>query len=128
MAEDIGSGGQVTYRVKDLLGEINVKLDRVMDKLDQKADRADVHDLKTRVATLELTTLRREGPIMDDLKEYERRVLTLERAQEQQAAINRDRETHEGQTFSRREKVAGLFLAALAVGFQFLGPIHGGHW
>lgn len=83
------NGGVVSYRVKDILAEINGKLDRVIDKLEQKADRADVHDLKTRVAALEVRNRLED----DRAKQTETR-------------------------FTRREKAMGLFIAATAVLFD----------
>lgn len=52
MAESEGNG-TIKYNVKDLLTDINKKLDRVIDSLGQKADRSDVHELKGRVAAVE---------------------------------------------------------------------------
>lgn len=46
-------GGTVRYNVKDLLAAIDKKLDKVIEALNQKADRADVHELKGRVYALE---------------------------------------------------------------------------
>lgn len=46
-------GGTVRYNVKDLLGAIDKKLDKVIESLNQKAERADVHELKGRVFALE---------------------------------------------------------------------------
>lgn len=86
MAPEDGEGGTVSYRVKDILGEINGKLDRVMDKLDQKAERSEVHELKNRVAALEL-----RGKLADD------------RAKQTES------------TFTKREKIVGVFLAGAAV-------------
>jgi hypothetical protein len=84
MTED--PGGVVTYRVKDILAEINGKLDRVMDKLDAKAERADVHDIKTRVTALEL-----------------------------RARLEDDRDKQSETAFTRREKILALLIAILAV-------------
>lgn len=50
---DADGGGRVSYNVKDLLAEINTKLDRFLEKLETKAERSDVHELKGRVAALE---------------------------------------------------------------------------
>jgi len=46
-------GGTVRYNVKDLLKAIDIKLDKVVEGLNTKADRADVHELKGRVFALE---------------------------------------------------------------------------
>jgi len=104
---DEGRGRQgtpeVNYTVKELLGDMKRQLEAILGKLDAKADLRDVVDLKDRVSM-------------------------LERAHEQQTAINRDRAAQEGQSFSRREKLLGLSLAALAVVVQLVGHVHGGAW
>ena len=44
----------VSYSVKELLSQINDKVDKIDAKLDQKADRDRVHVVENRVAALEL--------------------------------------------------------------------------
>lgn len=78
--------GTVSYRVKDILGEINAKLARVLEKLDEKADRGDVDDLKQRVTALELR---------DRLED--------------------DRAKRSASSFTKREKILALVLTAAAL-------------
>lgn len=47
------NGGTVRFNIKDLLFDLNQKLDKVLEKMEGKAERADVHELKGRVAALE---------------------------------------------------------------------------
>lgn len=74
--------------------ELRDKLDALNDRLDSKADRRDVHDLKTNVAELrlkyhqlEVQTVKREGPIVTELKAFEERVESLEAAQSARSMI-----------------------------------------
>jgi two-component sensor histidine kinase len=89
MPDDVTSGGSISYRVKDILDQINSKLDRVMAQLDTKADREDVRDLRSRVVTLEI-----RGKLEDD------------RAAQSESA------------FTRRDKAFGLLIALVAIVFD----------
>lgn len=96
-------GGTVRYNVKDLLGAIDRKLDRVIETLGDKANRADVHELKGRVSALE-----KQAEVA--------RMLALDRAQ---TAENRDRNV------TRKQQFVNTF-AALASTVAIL--VSGAHW
>lgn len=80
---------RVSYGVKELLGRIDIRLESIDNKLDAKADLRDVVDLKSRIEAME----RRESARI--------------------AVQNNQKEV-----FSRREKMIGLFIAALAIVIQ----------
>lgn len=51
----MANGEGVTYTTKELISEIDHKLDRVLEKLDQKADKSFVDGLERRVEAIERT-------------------------------------------------------------------------
>ena len=146
MASEPGYGG-VTFTTKELLERIDNKLDALDAKLDTKADREHVHDLRNalaaaegrwisglhgiegRVATLEATTVKREGPIIEELRGAEKHVADLKNEvqrlqngvgrQIQEAIRTNNREIREtrDRSFTKFEKIALLVVAAIgAVG------------
>jgi hypothetical protein len=79
----------VTFTVKELLSmlentiseqmdKINIKLDVIVGQLNEKADRAKLYELDARVSTLDAATLKRGGPVDDDLHDLGKRVYNVE--------------------------------------------------
>lgn len=86
---------RVSYGVKELLSRIDSRLESIDGKLDTKADIRDVTQLRERVDT-------------------------MERRWDSQLAVERDRHNKQSTTFSKREKLAGMFIAVAAVVLQVL--------
>lgn len=59
----------VTFTTKELLSRIETKIDRMDEKLDAKADQVALTDLQNRVIILERDIVRRQGPIIDDIRQ-----------------------------------------------------------
>lgn len=77
MALDGDSG--VNYTVKELLARLDAKLDTIALKLENKAERATVHELAGRIAALEMTALRHAGPVSQKVDSLETRIGDLEK-------------------------------------------------
>jgi hypothetical protein len=78
-------GDGVSFTMKELLAEIKVKVDLIDLKLGAKADTArleevckDVRQLERKMQTLEITGVKRNGPIADSVAENKRRIDSLE--------------------------------------------------
>lgn len=109
----------MSFPVRELLSEIDRKIDTIDDKLDKKAERDRVHDLATRVATLELTSVKREGPVMQEIRDYEKRLEYIasqlqrfengvgDRIQNAIREANDNAQKAADRSFSRREKMIG---------------------
>lgn len=91
-------GLRVSYGIKELLGRIDLRLENISAKLDGKVDTRDFEILEGRVASLERRTERQE-----------------------------DQVRQKGLSWSRKEKLAALIIAALAVLAQVLPFVYGGH-
>lgn len=90
MAED---NVRVSYGVKELLGRIDTRLESIDSKLDSKADIRDVIDLRERLTKIE--------------KRWEERM-----------AVEADIRLRTAAAFTRREKLAGIIVAVVAVLIQ----------
>jgi hypothetical protein len=86
--------------VKELLNRIDAKLETIDNKLDKKVDVRDFELLGSRV----------EATV--------RRVDALDQKWEQKIAVERSRMEEHTTTFSRREKILGVLIAAIAVLIQ----------
>ena len=81
----MSEGNGVSYTVKELLAQINQKVNSIDVKLDQKADRERVHVVENRVAALELLNAGSVNPVLsqvvdfrkdiDDLKSWRNRLV-----------------------------------------------------
>jgi len=92
-------GGTVRYNVKDLLGAIDKKLDKVIESLGQKAERTDVYELRGRVDALE-----------------------------KQAEVSRllanSREEHKDKSLTRGQAIVTSFAAIASTAALFLSGLH----
>jgi hypothetical protein len=68
----------VGYSLRDILIRVDKKLDTIGEKLEQKAERSRVHDLAetvgivaANVQVLDKTTVKKDGPEMERLRELE---------------------------------------------------------
>lgn len=61
----------------DLIEQFDARWRSIEDKLASKADRPDVHDLKNRVAALELTTLKADGPLVAQFEQIKGQLSVL---------------------------------------------------
>lgn len=84
MAEDENGGQRISYTVKELLGQqmslverIDVKLDEVARQLSTKADATEVAKLRAHFEILDATTIKREGPLVVEFRQYEKAVDNL---------------------------------------------------
>ena len=120
---------EIAFSVKELLETLNQKVDVIDQKLDLKADRDRVHDLQNRMAALELTAVRREGPIIDEIRSYEKRLDEVayqvsrfengvgQKIQQAIEASKRASQQAADRAFTRKEKILlGLFAGIGAVG------------
>jgi hypothetical protein len=73
--------GGVAYTVKELLGRQDEKLDKILDKLDQKVDRSDFIAVADRVTSLELHGSQQAIEAVRQLTDLEKRLDGIERTQ-----------------------------------------------
>jgi len=86
MSDDTAANGQrVSYTVKELIAnqtrlieDVDKKLVGVVSKLDQKADSTVVAELRARIDVLDSNTIKREGPLVSDIRANERAIDKLQ--------------------------------------------------
>lgn len=128
-------GGGVNYTTKELLDRIDKKIDVIDSKLDQKADRDRVHQignaisamegrilaqttsLDNRLSLLEDRAVKRDSPVVEEIRSYQRKVDHLET----QLTTQSEGREHD---FSRRQKLIGSIFLGLntILAFLALGP------
>lgn len=145
---DEGNGTSIRYTTKELLQQVNDKLDSIDAKLDAKADKVVVEQLIKRVDELDRDVVKRQGSFMLDFAEQKTELKRVANAVDvnlplfqelrhnfktTQATIalhnewmkSRDavQEEHTS-SFSRNEKIVGLLFALITVTLNVLalGP------
>ena len=81
------NGDGIQYTVKEMLAQIDGKITMLGQKLDQKADRSAVHDMKSELAALSLVAVRQDGPLVGKVNEHGRRLTEVERELDKRLAV-----------------------------------------
>jgi predicted nucleic acid-binding Zn-ribbon protein len=87
-----------------LLRRIDAKVDQITDKLEQKADREQIHLLRSDIAALEMR-------VRTDMNQMDGRVRKVEEHDRIAEVLDQHATSH----FTRREKLIGLGVALVAV-------------
>lgn len=69
----------INFTIKEMLAQIDAKITDLGHKLDTKADRTTVHELKADLAALSMEAVRKSGPIAAQIQANSSRLGALER-------------------------------------------------
>lgn len=83
----MSNGDGIQFTIKEMLAQIDGKITMLGQKLDTKADRSAVHEVKAELAALALVAVRQDGPIAGEVRDNTRRVGELERELDRRAAL-----------------------------------------
>lgn len=140
---DEGNGTSIRFTTKELLQQVNEKLDKIDEKLDAKADKVVVDQLIRRVDDLDRSMVKRDElieqraelkrvggiidvnlPRFDDLRHQFKTTQATISLQNEWIKAQEAIKLEHSSSFSRNEKIIGLFFALITIGLNVLalGP------
>lgn len=75
----MANGDGVQFTVKEMLQQIDGKIDTLRAEIRTKAEHSDVIELRQKITALDASAIKRDGPVAAQIREVEARTTKLER-------------------------------------------------